>query len=117
MEENWKPAKVRYKESGPTDGQTVAHGRVVMTNGAKNVEIVSVSVILTVHGPQGQALAAEASGSGVLVVGRWVAAIKGANGEDSGCSIAGEQLRSGKRKKREEVMGASKAPGSTGSGS
>ena len=47
MEENWKPANVRYKELGRTDGQTVARGRVVMTNGAKNVEIVSVSPILT----------------------------------------------------------------------
>ena len=26
MEENWKPQKVRYKELGDTDGQTVAHG-------------------------------------------------------------------------------------------
>ena len=43
-------------------------------------------------------------------VGRRVAGNKGANGKDSGCSIAGEQLRSGKRKRRRDSMRASKAP-------
>ena len=61
-------------------------------------------------------------GRRVLVVGRRVAVNKNANDEDSGFSIAGEQLCSeeGKRdsKKLERIIRrASKTPGSTTTGS
>ena len=62
--------------------------------------------IVCSHTVPRESVAAEANGSGALVVGKRVAANKGANSEGSGCAIAGEQLRSGERKKEGGYSGS-----------
>ena len=87
----------------------MAHGRVLTPNGTKNVGDRE-RIVFFPHGPQEQCPGRGSKLRRVLVVGRRVAANKGANGEDSGFSIAGEQLCSGegerRKKKRKEVNGS-----------
>jgi hypothetical protein len=77
--------------------------------GQRTSRIVRVSSLCTFLRPRKQTKT-------TLVVGRRGAGNKGANGEDSGGPIAGEQLGLGKRKserkKRKNEVRASKAPGS-----
>lgn len=68
---------MRYKE---LDGQTVAHGRVLTINGTKNGGYRECMVSF-LHGAQEQSPGSGSKRRRVLVVGRRIAANKGANDE------------------------------------
>ena len=109
IERELETVKVRYKELGRTDGQTVAHGRVLTTNGTKNGGDRGCIVFFLQDAQE------QSPGSGSNEGGSWWSAeesqlIKVPTARYSDFSIAGEQLRSeekrGRKRKGNNIVNA-----------